>query len=351
MSLYFVTKKGWRYDFRLNGSRHTKSGFKTKKEAQQAEAKRKEEVLNPKAEIAAEATPTDMGFLELVNKRLDYLKAYCSERHYKDHIYYAKRWCGVWQDTNCSDISIDMLESYLGKRKKQVSAVTANKELRLLKSLFNFGMKPPRNLIQNNPTLGIKFFPQEKTEKYVPSKEDVLKVIMAADESTQNYLWTLVYTMGRMSEINRLEWKDINLSEKHLVLYTRKKKGGHLTPRRIPLNQKLFQILSKMHKNRDKNKPWVFWHRYWSRKAGEWVEGIFTDRKKIMTTLCAKAGVKYFRYHALRHFSASMLDHDNVPTGTVQRILGHESRLTTEIYLHSIGDGERLAVECLDKVF
>jgi len=70
-----------------------------------------------------------------------------------------------------------------------------------------------------------------------------------------------------------------------------------------------------------------------------------------MTTLCKKAGVKYFRYHALRHFGASILDHDNVPTGTVQRILGHESRITTEIYLHSIGDGERLAVECLDKVF
>ncbi|MBF0243250.1 MAG: site-specific integrase [Desulfamplus sp.] len=83
------------------------------------------------------------------------------------------------------------------------------------------------------------------------------------------------------SEISRLEWKDINLDEKHLVLYTRKKKGGHLTPRRIPLNQKLFQILSKMYEERDKNKPWVFWHRYWSRKTGEWVEGTFTDRKRL----------------------------------------------------------------------
>lgn len=221
MISYLVKGKGWRYDFTLNGNRYTKSWFKTEKEANKAEARKREEIENPTLPMAAATTQTDMGFLELVNKRLDYLKAYCSERHYKDYIYYAKRWCGVWQDTYCSDIDIDMVESYLGKRKKQVSAVAANKELRLLKSLFNFGMKPPRNLIQNNPTLGIKFFPQEKTEKYVPSKDDVLKVIMAADESTQNYLWTLVYTMGRMSEINRLEWKDINLDKKHLVLYTR----------------------------------------------------------------------------------------------------------------------------------
>ncbi len=139
---------------------------------------------------------------------------------------------------------------------------------------------------------------------------------------------------------------------KYLVLYTRKKKGGHLTPRRIPLNKELFGILSQRYKHRDKNKPWIFWHRYWSRKIGEWVEGPYRDRKKIMTTLCNKAGVKYFRYHALRHFGASMLDHDNVPIGTtVQRILGHENRLTTEIYLHSMGEGERVAVDCLDRGF
>jgi len=46
-----------------------------------------------------------------------------------------------------------------------------------------------------------------------------------------------------------------------------------------------------------------------------------------------------------------MMDHDKVPIGTVQRILGHENRLTTEIYLHSIGDGERAAVERLEKGF
>ncbi|MCE5154525.1 Arm DNA-binding domain-containing protein [Staphylococcus hyicus] len=34
----YVTKRGnkWQYDFRLNGKRHRKSGFKTKKEAIQA---------------------------------------------------------------------------------------------------------------------------------------------------------------------------------------------------------------------------------------------------------------------------------------------------------------------------
>jgi integrase len=70
-----------------------------------------------------------------------------------------------------------------------------------------------------------------------------------------------------------------------------------------------------------------------------------------MPSLCKKTGVRYFRYHALRHFGASLLEQANVPIGSIQRILGHESRTTTEIYLHSIGDSERRAVEILDENF
>ena len=64
-----------------------------------------------------------------------------------------------------------------------------------------------------------------------------------------------------------------------------------------------------------------------------------------MRTLCDRAGVKYFRYHALRHFGASLLEQANVSIGSIQRLLGHENRLTTELYLHSIGESERQAMD------
>jgi hypothetical protein len=32
------------------------------------------------------------------------------------------------------------------------------------------------------------------------------------------------------------------------------------------------------------------------------------------------------------------MDSENVPIGSIQRILGHENRTTTEIYLHSISE-------------
>ena len=67
-----------------------------------------------------------------------------------------------------------------------------------------------------------------------------------------------------------------------------------------------------------------------------------------MRSLCKKAGVKYFRYHPLRHLGASILDHANVNIGSIQRILGHENRTTTEIYLHSIGETEREAMSIFE---
>ena len=92
---------------------------------------------------------------------------------------------------------------------------------------------------------------------------------------------------------------------------------------------------------RDKSIPWVFWHRYWDRKDSGWAVGPYKESKRIMKTLCEKAGVRYFRYHAFRHFGASLLEQANVPIGSIQRLLGHENRATTEIYLHSIGTGSK----------
>jgi integrase len=109
-------------------------------------------------------------------------------------------------------------------------------------------------------------------------------------------------------------------------------------------------VLSRLFEVRDESKPWVFWHRYWDRKKKEWLEGPYQDRKRIMKTLCEDAGVRYFRYHPLRHLGASILDHANVNIGSIQRILGHENRTTTEIYLHSIGESDRKAMKVFEKV-
>lgn len=347
MSVYFVKGKGWRWDLLHKGTRHTEAWFPTKKEARQALQKRKETILNPQqTQVCKQMIQTDMVFVDLVNLRLDHVKDYNSDSHYQSYLYLARKWVKQWGNLMCSEITPVMIQQYLSQRRK-VSAYTANKDLRNLRATFNYGIR--KKIITENPTAPLDFFPVEKKIKYVPSNDDINKVIAAADPDTRDYLWAIRETMARVSEINQLSWDDVDLKGRYLFLYTRKKRGGHLTPRKIPMTGKLYEILQRRYVNRDPDKPWVFWHRYWSRKHGQFMEGPYDDRKKLMKGLCNKAGVRYFRFHPIRHSGASIMDSNNVPIGAIQRILGHENRKTTEIYLHSMGDLERQAMDAFER--
>lgn len=200
MSIYFVKGRDWyRYDFVQNGVRYSATQFKTKKAARDAEAEKrrelKEQAQNPPTIL------TDMGFLDLVNRRLDYVQAYNSESHYSEMKYMAKRWVKEWGKRMAADVTPDMIQKFVLKRSK-VSPHVANKEIRYLKALFNHAKK--WKWLKENPVDGLPFMPVEKRLKYVPEPEDIDKVIAQADPDTQDYLTVIRETMARVSEINRL---------------------------------------------------------------------------------------------------------------------------------------------------
>ena len=160
----------------------------------------------------------------------------------------------------------------------------------------------------------------DKQRAYVSDAETVNKLIFQARSDkwlrrrfpdTTDYIETLQDTLGRMNEVNRLEWRDVDLDQKFLVLYTHKIDGG-LTPRDVPMTERLYHILLRRCAERDDAKPWVFWNP----RTGK----PYQDRKQFMRRLCEKAEVKYFRFHSLRHSSASLMDNNNVSKGVIQRI-------------------------------
>jgi len=53
---------------------------------------------------------------------------------------------------------------------------------------FSISVYTRRQWIADNPTKGIDFFPGEKSTKYYPPRADILKVILAADPDSQDYL-------------------------------------------------------------------------------------------------------------------------------------------------------------------
>jgi integrase len=345
MSIYSVKGKGFRYDFTLKGERYTEAWFKTKKAAQAAEAKRKEELKNPKLE--SEGMPTDITFLELVNLRLDHVKAYNADSHYETYVYMARGWMKRWGSLSCSGVTQRMIQEFVLERSR-VSSYTANRELRYLRATFNFGLR--RLLIVDNPTSGIDFLPAERKIRYVPPVDDIKKVLAAAEQDIRDYLLIMWHMMARVGEINQLVWDDVNFDQRTVVLWTRKKKGGHRTPRKVPMTQEVFDVLSRRYELGGQRKPWVFYASYTDPVTCELQEGPYSQyRRTVLTTLCEKVNVRHFTFHALRHSGASVLDNNNVPIGTIQKLLGHENRTTTEIYLHTLGNAEKEAIAVFER--
>jgi hypothetical protein len=56
-----------------------------------------------------------------------------------------------------------------------------------------------------------------------------------------------------------------------------------------------------------------------------------------------------FDFDALHYSGASVVEKANVAVRIILRILGHEKRTTTEIYLYSIGQSEREAMVVFER--
>lgn len=273
-----------------------------------------------------------MAFLELINHRLDEVKQRLSYAHYMDTVYHAKRWVKRWSKLTCNEITIELITKLRDER-GLISNQTANKELRYLRSLFNWGVK--KAYIENNPASRVDMLRVIKKEIYVPPIEDIIKIFQVANDEQRDYLWCLRDTFARSCEINNLKWVDINFENKTIILYTRKKRHGTKTPRIIPLTHRLYDVLLKRYDRKTDNYQFVFWHRYYSRKIGKSIIGPYQDRKKFMRSLCTKAEVRYFRFHPFRHAGASFLEHIGVSIIDIQSLLGHSNRKTTEGYIHT----------------
>lgn len=262
---------------------------------------------------------TNTDFIKLCTSRLEELEIKRSKQHFKENFSIIKkilvpRWGAK------KKITRDDVEEYLNEVARK-SKSKANKHLRLIKALFEHGIK--RNWLRINPCRGIERFPESKEQRYVPPEEDIKLVLEVASCEERKYLLVVAHTLGRVRAVNNLKWQ--NVFDDHVVLFTRKARHSDLKPIRVKMNAVLKEVLESIPKGGE----YVFTNP----KTGR----PYDYRDKFLPTLCNLAGVRPFMYHAFRHFGASKLDEEGVPLTSIQEILGHERSTTTSIYLRSLG--------------
>lgn len=187
-----------------------------------------------------------------------------------------------------------------------------------------------------NPFHKVRRFGEVRTERHVPTVEDMETLLKNETGEIHTFLLTLLHTAARVGELFRLRWSDLDFEHRTVRLGTRKRKGGSLEHDKVPMTEAL-RVELKAHKEGARS-VFVF-----CRADGQ----PYTQRIHLMERLCRRHGVQEFGFHGIRHLTASMLDAAGVELATIQAILRHKSATTTAKYLHSLR-GTRVE---LDHVF
>jgi integrase len=222
------------------------------------------------------------------------------------------------------------VEEYIEEQSEKSNNL-ANRDLRMIKALFSHG--EDRDLC-DNPAEKIKFYPVKRKKKYIPPQADVEKVLAVARPREKNYLLAIINSLARVGEINRLKWED-DFPE-YIILKTKKSKNSDIVERKIPKNETLKKSIKAM--------PKVGEYIYCYKATGK----PYHYRSKLINSLCVKAKVKPFQYHALRHFGASKLAEAGVSLTDIQYLLGHQRASTTDLYLQSISESLKNAMKNLE---
>ncbi|MBA7622771.1 Tyrosine recombinase XerD [subsurface metagenome] len=269
-------------------------------------------------------------FGELAEMYLAYAKV--NKKSWKRDVSSFKKLLPVFENMRIKDISAFHIEKYKQKRREEVSKASTNREIALLKHMFNLAIMWKK--ASHNPVREVKLFKERNQRVRFLTEEEIHKLIEYCLPQLKPIVITALTTGMRRGEILKLKWKNVDF-ERSLITIEETKNDS---VRRIPINDFLKEILLNLE----------------SRNTNEYVflnihKRPYSDIKTAWQKAIKKAGIKDFRFHDLRHTFASYLVMSNVNLKTVQELLGHKSMQMTMRYSHLSGEYKYQAVNILER--
>ncbi|OMC89222.1 hypothetical protein BK128_04680 [Viridibacillus sp. FSL H7-0596] len=235
-------------------------------------------------------------------------------------------------------ITRDEVHVYLASKKDDWAPVTMNRKIVSISLLFEYAYKNhyvPRNVMEDYPH--VKVLEKERDSLTADEIKDILDKIM--HPTIKVFAELLAHTGLRISEGIHLTLNDIKFNEG--VLQVVNGKGGK--DRTIPMSDALMSKLQYYIRNiRPKTKSNYF---FALKKTGSLSQQYVNASIRKAAN---EAGInKKVTAHVFRHALASNLINNNVNVTVVQKILGHASLRTTQIYVHTDQDSMKQAVNTL----
>ena len=210
-----------------------------------------------------------------------------------------------------------------------MSGATVNRELALLKRLFNLAIDWDMYL-GSNPLRKVKFFQEVNTGFRVLIPEEEARLLRNAAPAIQDVVLYALNTGCRIGEIFSLRWQHVDVAGGLINVFSPKTQKILV----VPINSQVRRTLEFWALGR-KNE-FVFYNQ----KTGE----PFVDLDAGLQLACKKAEIEGVTWHTLRHTFASRLLERGVDIMTVKELLGHSTVTVTMRYTHSNLDSKVAAV-------
>lgn len=241
------------------------------------------------------------------------------------------------------EISTNDIEELLDKRHQQnCAASTINKDLTMLKSMFNRA-KEWGDLNKYNPVRDIKKLKEDNERCRYLTEEEQERLLAVCSGSLRMIVLIALRVGLRWGEIVSLKWKPAPKSNfidfKNNVAFIHESLSKSGKSRHVPLALSIKQALMDYPQASESGYIFV------NPKTGRPIVTL----KKSFKTAVKKAGIGDFRLHDLRHCFASDLVCNGADLFTVQKLLGHSSPKMTQRYAHLGHNHLNEAIQSLDK--
>jgi integrase len=327
MALFKRGNTYWSYVW-VDGIRHAKStGTTNRRTAERIEARFKEEfnlarmgVVDPKPE---------MTFSELAARFL----ADGSPRPY--HIDRLKLLLPYWGTTEIGRITkagAREYRAYRHKAKKNLSDTTINRDLECLRHMLFWAVD--EGILLSNPLSRVLMIRERRKPRLMLTVTEEDKLLDAAAPHLRSIIIAALDSGMRRGEILTERWEHVDFTRKILYVTHSKTAGGEA--REIPLTERFLADLASRRKAL--GIVFTFDNRPLSRIKTAWKGAL------------RRAGLRYFRFHDLRHAFNTRLLEAGVQQEIRKALMGHSSgEEVNSIYTHVELPLKREAIDKLER--
>lgn len=297
--------------------------------ARDALASRKADVARGKYDFTK---PTDYPlFASFVDTYVDHAKQH--KRSWKRDEQTLKACAEFFKYKRLNEITGWDVERWKAPRREAVKPATVNRDLAVLKRLFNLAIEWVD--LPGNPVAGVRFFKVDERPIRVLTVDEENKLCDAAAPHLCALIRVAVNTGLRRGELFNLQWEAVDLTQRSLTV--EHSKSGRV--RHVTINKKAVESLRSLPEPHDTGAVFKFRGNH------------LTDIKKAFAGALKRSKIVRCRFHDLRHTYATRLVLAGVDLPTVKELLGHASITTTMQYAHPGPPHKRAAVDWLDALY